>query len=201
MKVELVGQCASRDAEQCCGARLVAATLLQRCEDLYALDAHELHTQLRRTTCPRGQGGARLRRRVPRARLAHGVQRAPEGVACLVCVAEAARHVAQDGHVDLEREPSAALGGAPLEIGERRAANEIHGEEEATAEQAAVVGPDDPRAMDRPGDPRFHAFTLMGPMLMGVLWRETLQPAGGAELDLKALATQHAETALAGLLK
>jgi hypothetical protein len=53
----------------------------------------------------------------------------------------------------------------------------------------------------RPGDPRFHAFTLMGPMLMGVLWRETLQPAGGAELDLKALATQHAETVLAGLLK
>ena len=53
----------------------------------------------------------------------------------------------------------------------------------------------------RPGDPRFHAFTLMGPMLMGVLWRETLQPVGGAELDLKALATQHAETVLAGLLQ
>ena len=53
----------------------------------------------------------------------------------------------------------------------------------------------------RPGDPRLHAFTLMGPMMMGVLWRETLQPAGGAPLDLEALATQHAETVLAGLLK
>lgn len=53
----------------------------------------------------------------------------------------------------------------------------------------------------RPGDPRLHAFTLMGPMMMGVLWRETLQPAGGAPLDLEALAKQHAETVLAGLLK
>ncbi len=52
----------------------------------------------------------------------------------------------------------------------------------------------------RPGDPRLHAFTLMGPMLMGMLWRETLQPVGGAPLDLDALAKQHAETVLAGLL-
>lgn len=52
----------------------------------------------------------------------------------------------------------------------------------------------------RPGEPRLHAFTLMGPMLMGILWRETLQPAGGAPIDLEALANQHAETVLAGLL-
>ena len=52
----------------------------------------------------------------------------------------------------------------------------------------------------RAGDPRLHAFTLMGPMLMGLLWRETLQPAGGAPLDLQALATQHADTVLSGLL-
>jgi AcrR family transcriptional regulator len=52
----------------------------------------------------------------------------------------------------------------------------------------------------RAGNPRLHAFTLMGPMLMGVLWRETLQPAGGASLDVEALAKQHAETVLAGLL-
>jgi len=41
----------------------------------------------------------------------------------------------------------------------------------------------------------------MGPMLMGILWRETLQPAGGAPLDLDALARQHAETVLEGLLR
>ncbi|HJS39996.1 MAG TPA: TetR/AcrR family transcriptional regulator, partial [Sphingomicrobium sp.] len=52
----------------------------------------------------------------------------------------------------------------------------------------------------RPGDPRLHAFTLMGPMLMGLLWRETLQPVGGAALDVEALAAQHAESVLAGLL-
>ena len=52
----------------------------------------------------------------------------------------------------------------------------------------------------RPGDPRLHAFTLMGPMMMGVLWRETLQPVGGTPLDLMALAQQHAETMLNGLL-
>jgi hypothetical protein len=35
---------------------------------------------------------------------------------------------------------------------------------------------------------------------MGLLWRETLQPAGGAAIDLESLAKQHAETVLAGLL-
>jgi len=53
----------------------------------------------------------------------------------------------------------------------------------------------------RPGDPRLHAFSLMGPMMMGILWRETLQPVGGAPLDLEALAKQHAETVLTGLLE
>ena len=52
----------------------------------------------------------------------------------------------------------------------------------------------------RPGDPRLHAFSLMGPMLMGVLYRETLEPVGGAPLDFGALARQHAETVLSGLL-
>ena len=60
------------------------------------------------------------------------------------------------------------------------------------------------RAQDRGevrrGDARLMAFSLMGPMLMGVLWRETLQPAGGEPLDLAALARQHGETLLSGLL-
>jgi AcrR family transcriptional regulator len=51
------------------------------------------------------------------------------------------------------------------------------------------------------GDPRLYAFSLMGPMVLGALWRTTLVPAGGAPLDLAALAKQHAETVLAGLLK
>lgn len=52
----------------------------------------------------------------------------------------------------------------------------------------------------RPGDPRIHAFSLMGPMLIGILWRETFTPIGGAPVDLPAIARQHADTVLAGLL-
>ncbi len=52
----------------------------------------------------------------------------------------------------------------------------------------------------RPGDPRTHAFSIMGPMLMGVLWRETFTPVGGEAVDLPAVARQHVETVLGGLL-
>lgn len=52
----------------------------------------------------------------------------------------------------------------------------------------------------RPGSPRLYAFSLMGPMIMGLLWRETLEPAGGGPLDLEALALQHSRTILGGML-
>lgn len=52
----------------------------------------------------------------------------------------------------------------------------------------------------RPGDSRYHALSLIGPMLMGLLWREVLEPAGARPLDLRALAQQHVETVLSGLL-
>jgi AcrR family transcriptional regulator len=52
----------------------------------------------------------------------------------------------------------------------------------------------------RSGDPRIHAFSIMGPMMIGVLWRETFTPVGGAVIDLEAIARQHCETILAGLL-
>lgn len=52
----------------------------------------------------------------------------------------------------------------------------------------------------RPGNPRFHALALIGPLLMGALWREVLEPVGAEPIDLKALAEQHIETALNGLL-
>ena len=53
----------------------------------------------------------------------------------------------------------------------------------------------------RPGDPRIHAFSLIGPMLLGVIWRETFTPIGAAEIDLPAVARQHTETVLEGLLE
>lgn len=52
----------------------------------------------------------------------------------------------------------------------------------------------------RPGDPRLHALSLMGPLLMGVLWQETLHPVGAAPIAVDALAKQHAATILDGLL-
>lgn len=65
---------------------------------------------------------------------------------------------------------------------------------------SALVEKAQARGEVRPGEPRLHAMSLMGPMLMGVLWRETLQPVGGAPMDLDALAKQHCETVLSGLL-
>jgi alkylhydroperoxidase family enzyme len=51
-----------------------------------------------------------------------------------------------------------------------------------------------------PGDPRLHAFSLMGPMVMAMLFREIFGGAGANPPDLQALADQHARTALRGLL-
>jgi AcrR family transcriptional regulator len=52
----------------------------------------------------------------------------------------------------------------------------------------------------RPGDPRTHAFSIMGPMLIGAIWNETFTAVGGGDVDLPAVARQHVETVLGGLL-
>jgi AcrR family transcriptional regulator len=52
----------------------------------------------------------------------------------------------------------------------------------------------------RSGDPRTHAFSIMGPLLMGAIWKETFTAAGGGDVDLPAVARQHVETVLGGLL-
>lgn len=70
----------------------------------------------------------------------------------------------------------------------------------ALAMLSAIIEQAQQRGEVRPGDPRLHAFTLMGPMLMGIIYRATLQPVGGTPLDIEALARQHAGTVLAGLL-
>jgi len=51
----------------------------------------------------------------------------------------------------------------------------------------------------RLGDPRVQAFSIMGPILMGVLWQETFTPVGAPAIDLQGLVIQHRETVLAGL--
>ena len=51
-----------------------------------------------------------------------------------------------------------------------------------------------------PGDPRLHAFSLMGPMVMAMLFGEVFGGVSANPPDLPALADQHARTALRGLL-
>jgi AcrR family transcriptional regulator len=52
----------------------------------------------------------------------------------------------------------------------------------------------------RPGDPRQYAISLIAPLLMGVLWRETFTPIGAEPFDIPALAEQHVELWLRGML-
>ena len=71
---------------------------------------------------------------------------------------------------------------------------------EAIATVADLVERAQARGEVRPGDARLYAMTLIGPMLMGMLWRETFEPVGAATVNMKALARQHAAAALTGLL-
>jgi AcrR family transcriptional regulator len=52
----------------------------------------------------------------------------------------------------------------------------------------------------KPGDARTYALQLIAPLVIGVIWRETFVPVGAASFDLPALARQHVETMLAGML-
>ncbi len=52
----------------------------------------------------------------------------------------------------------------------------------------------------KPGDSRFFAVSLISPILLGVIWRETFVPIGAQPFDLPGLAAQHLETVLAGML-
>lgn len=51
-----------------------------------------------------------------------------------------------------------------------------------------------------PGDPRLHAISVLGPILMAMLFRETFGQVTDDLPDLNAMAKQHAETVLHGLL-
>ena len=51
----------------------------------------------------------------------------------------------------------------------------------------------------RPGDPRQYAISLVSPLLVGVIWRETFVPIGAEPLDISALARQHVELWLRGM--
>ncbi|MEW6018457.1 MAG: TetR/AcrR family transcriptional regulator [Pseudomonadota bacterium] len=53
----------------------------------------------------------------------------------------------------------------------------------------------------RAGDPRLYALGLIGPLLAGLIWRETFVPVGAPPFDLPSLAAQHVETVLRGMME
>jgi AcrR family transcriptional regulator len=65
---------------------------------------------------------------------------------------------------------------------------------------AEAVAAAQARGEVRPGDPRAFALQLIAPLLLGVIWRETFVPVGAPPFDLPALARQHVETMLTGML-
>lgn len=106
-----------------------------------------------------------------------------------------------------EREKRLPVGAvAKIVIGESRNFPELarvwHDEiaAKAISALASIIERAQRRNEIRPGDPRLYAFSLVGPMVLGALWRATLVPVGGQPLDLADLARQHAETVLQGLL-
>ena len=106
-----------------------------------------------------------------------------------------------------EREAKLPVGAvAKIVIGESRNFPELarvwHDEvaSKAIAARSALIERAQSSGEARPGDPRLYALSLVGPMVLGALWRATLVPAGAAPLDLHELAKQHAETVLRGLL-
>jgi AcrR family transcriptional regulator len=63
----------------------------------------------------------------------------------------------------------------------------------------AAIAAGQARGEIRPGDPRLYAVSLISPLLVGVIFRETFGPLGAEPFDLPALAAQHVETLLRGL--
>ncbi|MBD3836114.1 TetR/AcrR family transcriptional regulator [Brevundimonas sp.] len=51
----------------------------------------------------------------------------------------------------------------------------------------------------RSGDPELFAMGLLGPLVLGLLWRETFEPVGAKPLRLDVLAAQHLDVALKGM--
>lgn len=66
---------------------------------------------------------------------------------------------------------------------------------------AEAVAAAQARGEVKPGDPRIFALELIAPLLVGVIWRETFVPVGAAPFALKAVARQHVETMLRGMLR
>jgi hypothetical protein len=65
---------------------------------------------------------------------------------------------------------------------------------------AGLIAGAQERGEIRPGDPRAYAMSLVGPVLAAILWRGAFDPTGPAPIDLPALARQHADAVLHGMM-
>lgn len=103
-----------------------------------------------------------------------------------------------------ERAPIAAI--AKMVIGEARNFPEL-----ARVWHEQLVGPlietfaeaiarAQARGEVRPGNPRAYAISLASGLLLGLIFNETFASVGAAPFDIPALARQHVETVLAGML-
>lgn len=70
----------------------------------------------------------------------------------------------------------------------------------ALGAMAGAIAAAQARGELRPGDPRQYAISLISPLLLGVIWRETFTPIGAEPFDIPALAQQHVELWLRGMV-
>ena len=70
----------------------------------------------------------------------------------------------------------------------------------ALATMSGAIAAAQARGELQPGDPRQYAISLISPMLLGVIWRETFTPIGAEPFDIPALAKQHVELWLRGMV-
>ena len=71
---------------------------------------------------------------------------------------------------------------------------------QALGAMSAAIAAGQARGEVKPGDPRAYALSLISPMVVAVLWRETFVPVGAAPFDIPSVMTQHIETLLGGML-
>ncbi|HEY3815392.1 MAG TPA: TetR/AcrR family transcriptional regulator [Caulobacteraceae bacterium] len=64
-----------------------------------------------------------------------------------------------------------------------------------------IIADGQTRGEVRPGDPRLMAMSMVGPMMMGAIYKDVLEPAGAHTIDLAALAAEHLATLKTGMTR
>lgn len=65
----------------------------------------------------------------------------------------------------------------------------------------SIIAGGQARGEVRGGDPRLYAFSIIGPMVTGALYQEVFGDRDAEWLDIEALALQHADTIMRGLVQ